>query len=585
MQKRILSILLCLALTLTAVHISRIAVHAEELRAIVTGTNVRIRSQASTSSQELTRVSNVELIVTGEVNNGQAFPWYAVKYGNISGYIYGQYIKFIDPSEPETEPKPVPDFETQLASFPESYHSYLKALHSKYPNWIFKADKLSMSFEAAVKGEDVFPKKLVNISSDAVSWRSMGSGSYNWSTGQWANTSGGWAGASTEVIKYYMDPRNFLNENDIYMFLQQGYDENQTAEGVQTIIKGSFLANGYSDTEDTAFGGSYANVILEAAKQSGVSAYVLASTIILEQGLNGTSNLISGTTSYGKYYNFFNIKASGTTSADVLINGLNYAKSQGWSTRSAAIIGGAKFYATGYINAGQDTYFYKDFDLLDTPYYEHQYAQSIYDAHSSGRLIRASYSANTETPLIFRIPVFTSLPEKISEKPIENSKKNNYYLLDSSISGFSTYKYDYSFNVSQDTLIDTTVPSGASITTPNKIPLKVGSNKVIITVKAETGYTRDYTLNITASKECMLTVANGVASEIEPPVTTVKKGDTNMDGKITIVDLANVQKYLLNIINLTGDSFNAADTNNDGKITIVDLANIQKHLLAIITLN
>ncbi len=467
-------------------------------------TGVRLREQPSTIRTILAELTYVNVTVIGIVYTGETYPWYHVTYNGITGYMYGEYI---DLKEDEPEYVPDPDFETQLSAFPESYRPYLRTLHAKYPNWIFRADNLAMSFDEAVKGEDVFPLKLVNLAGDGVSWRSMGSGSYNWSTGAWTNTSGGWTGASTEVIKYYMDPRNFLNQNDIYMFLQQGYDSSQTAAGVEAIIKNTFLANGYSDPNDTAYGGSYVKVILEAARQSGVSAYVLASTIILEQGTSGSSGLISGTTGYGKYYNFFNIKASGTTSAEVLANGLNYAKSQGWTTRSAAIIGGAKFYATGYINAGQDTYFYKDFDLLDVPYYGHQYAQSIYDAHSSGRLIRASYSSNTEAPLIFRIPVYKSIPETVAEKPAENNKRNNYYLLSASINGFSMYKYNYSFSVIGDTVVAVTLPSGASLVSNAPYKLTKGTNQIEVAVRAETGYTNSYYLTVTADRDSYLCVS------------------------------------------------------------------------------
>lgn len=70
-----------------------------------------------------------------------------------------------------------------------------------------------------------------------------------------------------------------------------------------------------------------------------------------------------------------------------------------------------------------------------------------------------------------------------------------------------------------------------------------------------------------------------------PTPVTVKKGDTNGDGKITIIDLANVQKHILGIITLSGNNLKGADTNGDNKITIVDLANVQKHLLGLIKLS
>ena len=70
-----------------------------------------------------------------------------------------------------------------------------------------------------------------------------------------------------------------------------------------------------------------------------------------------------------------------------------------------------------------------------------------------------------------------------------------------------------------------------------------------------------------------------------PTVQPIIKGDTNNDNKITLVDLANIQKHLLGIITLSGRDYTGADTDNNGNITIVDLANVQKHLLGLITLS
>ena len=61
--------------------------------------------------------------------------------------------------------------------------------------------------------------------------------------------------------------------------------------------------------------------------------------------------------------------------------------------------------------------------------------------------------------------------------------------------------------------------------------------------------------------------------------TIIIYGDNNGDGKITILDLANVQKHLLKKSILTGAALKATDVNKDGTITILDLALFQKQLL------
>ena len=56
-------------------------------------------------------------------------------------------------------------------------------------------------------------------------------------------------------------------------------------------------------------------------------------------------------------------------------------------------------------------------------------------------------------------------------------------------------------------------------------------------------------------------------------------GDTSGDSEITILDLLEVQRYLLNMEDLIDSRFHSADINKDEKITILDLLLIQRHLL------
>ena len=62
-------------------------------------------------------------------------------------------------------------------------------------------------------------------------------------------------------------------------------------------------------------------------------------------------------------------------------------------------------------------------------------------------------------------------------------------------------------------------------------------------------------------------------------LTIVMYGDTSGDGKISGVDLLNIQKHILGKVKLTGPYLKAADTSKDGKISGIDLLNMQKHIL------
>ena len=53
-----------------------------------------------------------------------------------------------------------------------------------------------------------------------------------------------WYVASKQTIGYYMDPRNFLNDESVFMFESLKFDEkSHTISGVEAILKGSFMEN------------------------------------------------------------------------------------------------------------------------------------------------------------------------------------------------------------------------------------------------------------------------------------------------------------------------------------------------------
>ncbi len=538
--------------------------------AYVDATGVNIRASYSTGSASLTKVSKDFVTVTASYTFKDGKVWYKVIYGQHTGYLYGDsYINIFEPKEPEE------GFAAQLATFPEDYREKLTLLHSIFPNWNFVADYINIDFDTVVYNQTLGHRKLVNLTADGISWRALGPENYNWSTGKWNSYSGGWTDASKEVIRYYLDPRNFLNTDAVYMFMQQSYSEGTATEAeLQEFVKDSYLGKGFpAAQDDDEYAGSYVKIILDAAKQANVNPYVLASTLLLEQGREGTSDLISGTTEkYPGYYNFFNYKASGD---DVIGNGLAYAKEKGWDSRSKSIIGGAKLYSSGYIAIGQDTYYYKDFDVQDSTPYTHQYAQSIYDHRSSARLIREVYMDKTNLALTFRIPVYKNMPVTPQTMPPENSTLNNYYFTEISVSGlspaFNKYKQSYTLSVSDNQTVYVKVPSTATYVGNASYALKKGSNTIKLPVKSQSGYNNYYTLTVTAAKDCTLTVTTDGKK--------ILKGDANLDGKIDIVDIAAVKMHILNKRTLTGTALQSGDANADGKIDIIDIAAIKMHIL------
>ena len=323
------------------------------------------------------------------------------------------------------------DFETYLTQqgFPESYKVKLRELHQKYPYWKFEAQQTGMDWNDVIQAESKLGLNLTENSNPS-SWKSTQEGAYDWDTGSWIELdSGYWVAASSEIISYYMDPRNVLDETYIFQFLKQSYDADlQNLEGVQAVVNGTFLSGTYNENGQI----SYADTLLRAAKESGVSPYTLASMIIIEQGVNGQGKCISGNVAgYEGYYNYFNIGAYKTSTMSAVERGLWYAKGSGsnattysrpWNTRTKAIVGGAVYYGSNYIAKGQDTLYLKKFNVQGSHPFTHQYMTNVRGASLEAAKMSKAYTGTARTAnLTFRIPVYENMPETACVKPTDNS--------------------------------------------------------------------------------------------------------------------------------------------------------------------
>ncbi len=515
-SKKILALLLILVLCFSAVPISALTVSAETVKiGYISGEDVNIRKDATTSSEKVATVSKWTVTVlkskndtlgTINPNTEKVYEWYQITYTSQSKTIKG-YIRedLIEVKSYELDAS----FSETLKNFPESYHNYLTVLHALYPNWEFTADKVESSFSDAVAAQDTDFKKLVTTNYNSL--RSMREGCYDWEKEEFITSDNGKYGASKEVIAYYMDPRNFLNANDIYIFMQQSYDaETQTKDGVKQIIEGTYLDAKITDKNDKYYGKTYATVIIKAAQKSKVNPYVLASTLIQEQGSKGSVLSKGGKYNDTTVYNFFNFGASGSTKEEVIKNGQKYAYNQGWTTPSAALIEGAVKYGSNYIAIGQDTYFYKNYNVLNPDKLWHQYAQSVHDSLSSSRFLKTNYADYKDLKVTFRIPVYEDMPTKVSKFPTESDELNNYYFSSIKVDGltpaFNMYTTSYTLTATGDIDVYIGLPENALYTSSQTYNLKKGTNTVKLKVKSQTGYSRTYTITVTAEKSAVLTV-------------------------------------------------------------------------------
>lgn len=278
----------------------------------------------------------------------------------------------------------------------------IQQLKTKHPNWSFKILYTDIDWNEAIGkeylGHGSSPKNLVPKTHNS-SWICNICGVDK------AYDNGSWRCASKSGIEYMMDPRNSINEADIFQF------EELTSTGsdvniVKKMTNGTFLQGREQE-------------ITNIANTKGVNAYYIVARLIQEQGKSG-SELISGKTGY---YNAFNFGASGSTSEQVIANGLAYAKKKGWDTLEKSISGGIDLIANEYIKIGQNTLYFQKFNVTNKSTFAHQYQQNLFAAKTESATLRNTYLdiESYDSKHTFIIPVFKNMPPKACLTPDGNS--------------------------------------------------------------------------------------------------------------------------------------------------------------------
>ena len=336
-----------------------------------------------------------------------------------------------------------------ISAFPKSYQSYLKKLEELHPNWVFKAyytgidwDELtSSSAENKCKKNTIYFKNGSTIMDPKALCVCGQEGDSNYYC------------ASSSTVNYYLDPRNFLSEAQVFQFLDLSYDKHITKEVIKNAAKNSFLSGKFKiDGKEY----TYVDAIMDAAEESEVSAMHILVTIFQEVGRgskksDGTYSLpkaVSGTVDgYEGLYNFYNYGA--TDGSGAVERGLKKAREMGWTDPRTAIIEGATIVlANNYISAGQNTkYFYK-FDVVGNEilqesdgkktyaskyFFGHQYMTNIQDPTSQAYNLFTYYTNEDllDNTLTFNIPVYDDMPSQAVQQETTLSKsEGDFYWVD-----------------------------------------------------------------------------------------------------------------------------------------------------------
>jgi len=317
---------------------------------------------------------------------------------------------------------------TGISNFPKSYQNALYELQELHPNWTFSAYYTGIDWNEFIKAEGACGKNRVGKSFDTAHRCSCG------------NLESGYYCADDKITAYFIDPRNFLTERNIFQFLEISYNSSlHTKKIIEGLIKNHAVFN-YGNPITltiTATGErktmTYADIIMEAAKQSKMSPISIVIKIIQEVGTGGSGSTYGTHTKYPNCYNFFNIGSN--DEGDAISNGLKYASEHHWNDQYTSIVEGAIYNSKNYIQKGQNTsYFYK-YDCVGTSILTsgksqtisssnlyHQYMTNVQDPYSQSSNLFSTYTnygllgsnLNFIIPVYENMPVFTDKPSSLT---------------------------------------------------------------------------------------------------------------------------------------------------------------------------
>lgn len=513
------------------------------------------------------------------------------------------------------------------SNFDKTYPGYktlLQNLSKAHPNWTFKLYETGLDWETVInseyQGHGSSPKNLVP-SSYSKEWICS-------ICGNEAQDSGAWVCASRGAIEHVMDPRNSLNESSIFQYLLLSNDKNITKEQVAAMAsKISYLNNE-----------KLVNAIYEVANKPdyNINPFYIIGKILQEQGSNGSVLCAGngykdkdGVVQYKGYYNLFNVGASGKGKDEVILNGLAYAKKQGWDTPQKSIEGGLGL-INSYIHRGQDTLYYQKFNVTYKPYYTSQYAQNIFDSQSIGSTLKGYYkdAGLLESKFTFEIPLYKNMPSSAVKSPTITTEKGEVayinangglslrsspdgdrltyvmegtqiliterakeklngfywdkvstplgtgYMARGAEDGSKTYLVVKDNNSNSNNNNNNTNNNNNNNTTGNeKKEYKIKDSYIIVAPSATIK-------TISGAKNSSSKFATGAKIELDKKTySLVMLGDVNGDGTITPADYVKVKNKIMGASKMDAVAEKSADVNGDGAITPADYVKIKNHIM------
>lgn len=570
-------LMLITIILLTIAPISAFADHVE-----IAGSSVRIRTLPGTNGNQITTSNHGDTfpLLSGEKfkdQGGCSDGWYKVSVDGREGYVCSTYVRVIK-STVSTDPSAVSECEKAMSAkgFPKEYWSGLCNLQLNHPNWTFNPVNTGLDFKTAVEKESACGKNTLQTTNPEYIDNSCTK-----------KTDSGYVHASQKAVAYYMNPVNFLDEKNIFMF-ESNYINSNISDDAYVSIVGSRLSS-YINLLPTL-----GTAVNNACKTSNVNQVMLSSRIIQELGSTGKAtsgdykgqllSCISGayTTRWKKsmpdgrsmdyYYNFFNVGVYDGSNGDAAYRAVYYAVNHGWggtgdqaTDLTKAIGGGADFLKSKYMDKGQYTVYTHKFNVhpvSSSNLYVNQYMTNLKGPTGEASIAYNSYkNANIlNSPFVFYVPVYGNV-----DAPINNSPNGS-----TEDPGNNT-----SNGMSPETILTS---SGLKLNGSYVSGLDVGMtlNDLNNKINALGGKVNSNNLNNKVATGLSIKISNG--SE-EKSYTLVVKGDTSGDGAINALDLLQIQKSILGSYKMNDAQKLGADASGDGVINALDLLQVQKNIL------
>lgn len=367
--------------------------------------------------------------------------------------------------------------------FPEDYAEKLSVLHKKHPLWNFEpiditemsGGKYTWEYVLYMETDENPKRSLVPNGDQYIVLRDMSN---------YEQYDSGWWKASREAVSYMLDPRNFMDEKQIFQFYDLAWSDSVTLRMTEAALKGTFMSDARLDGDYSDV--TYAEYFYEIGKELGASPVYLAARVRSEQGVSGTSSLINGKCgdklwyyyknkvtgsenghlinaptsgytekqllSYNGLYNYFNIGAAGTGYFAIYLGGMNEAKNgtpekaaewggPSWNTRWKSLYGGAYKATNTYIKDYQNTPYFQKFnvDPRSSRNFWGQYMQSIHGSTGVATTFYNSFKENKmlDLPYTFLIPVYEGMPESCPY-PDGTALQDRKYLDKPAVGSFDT---------------------------------------------------------------------------------------------------------------------------------------------------